>query len=112
MRELVLEELLDKVTNRFLLSLAAAKRARQIKEGAKPLVAREENEYELITALDEILEKKIDIEVADPTENEVTPVEVEKNEANKKESKEDEKDKTAKKAEKNSSRKKKRSLDA
>jgi len=107
MRELVLEELLNKVTNRFLLSLSSAKRARQIKEGARPLVERDENEYELVTALDEILEEKIDIEVADPLENEqVTPVEVDKNEAKEKKEKEKEK------AEKNSSKKRKRSLDA
>ena len=106
MRELLLEELLEKVTNRFLLSLSSAKRARQIKEGAKPLVETEENEYELVTALDEILDKKIDIEVCDPAETEeVTPVEVEDKA---KEEKDKEKDKL--KAEKNSTKKKKRSL--
>ncbi len=65
MRELVLEELLDKVRNRFLLTVAAARRARQLKEGAKRLIDADENEVPVIVALDEILEDKIRIEVGE-----------------------------------------------
>jgi DNA-directed RNA polymerase subunit omega len=65
MRELVLEELLDKVKNRFLLTVAAARRARQIRDGAKVLIDAPEGEPPVIVALDEILEDKIRIEVGE-----------------------------------------------
>jgi DNA-directed RNA polymerase subunit omega len=65
MRELVLEELLDKVRNRFLLTVAAARRARQIRDGAKVLIDAPDGEPPVIVALDEILEDKIRIEVGE-----------------------------------------------
>ncbi|MBU0581088.1 MAG: DNA-directed RNA polymerase subunit omega [Candidatus Margulisbacteria bacterium] len=65
MRALVLEELLEKVQNRFLLVVAAARRARQIKDGAVKLIDAPEDESPVIVALDEILEDKINIEVGE-----------------------------------------------
>jgi len=65
MRALVLEELLDKVQNRFLLAVSAAKRARQIKDGSKKLIDAPEDENVVIVALDEILEDKIRIEIGE-----------------------------------------------
>jgi len=103
MRELVLEELLEKVTNRFILSLASARRARQIKEGAKPLVETEADEYELVTALDEILESKIEIIIEEPEE--VSPIAVDEVEEKTKASKD-------KKPKKDTTKKKKKSLNA
>lgn len=61
MKELVTEELLKKIKNRFILSIAAAKRARQIKDGAVPLVEKEDDSPELIVALNEIMSNKIDV---------------------------------------------------
>lgn len=63
MKKLVTEELLKKVDNRFLLSIAASKRARQLKDGAVPLVEGAEGQPELLIALDEIMEDKIKIEI-------------------------------------------------
>lgn len=65
MRALVLEELLEKVQNRFLLAVAAARRARQIKDGSKKLIDAPEDESPVVVALDEILEDKIRIEVGE-----------------------------------------------
>lgn len=78
MRELVLEELLDKVKNRFLLTVAAARRARQLKEGAKPLIDMAENEPPVIVALDEILEDKIRIEIGDSKQTALQEVDLKK----------------------------------
>lgn len=65
MRALVLEELLEKVQNRFLLTVSAARRARQLKDGAKRLIDAPDDEVPVIVALDEILEDKINIEVGE-----------------------------------------------
>lgn len=67
MRALVLEELLEKVKNRFLLTVASARRARQLREGAKPMIDAPADESSVIIALDEILEDKIKIEVGEIT---------------------------------------------
>ncbi|MFC1516935.1 DNA-directed RNA polymerase subunit omega [Candidatus Margulisiibacteriota bacterium] len=67
MRALVIEELLEKVQNRFLLTVSAARRARQLKDGAKRLIDAPEDESAVIIALDEILEDKIDIQVGEIT---------------------------------------------
>lgn len=61
MKELVTEELLKKIKNRFILSIAAAKRARQLKDGAVPLIEKEEDAPDLITALNEIMNNKIEV---------------------------------------------------
>jgi DNA-directed RNA polymerase subunit omega len=63
MREIVTEELLKKIENRFLLSIVAAKRARQIKDGAVPLVEAKPEDSELMVALCEIMDDKISAEV-------------------------------------------------
>jgi DNA-directed RNA polymerase subunit omega len=60
-----IHEILKENPNRFLLAAATAKRARQIKEGAKPLVAYVPNEpmNHVAIALKEIFEGKIQISV-------------------------------------------------
>jgi DNA-directed RNA polymerase subunit omega len=68
MREIVNEELLKKIDNRFMLSLVAAKRARQLKDGAVPLVERSDNDTDLMIALCEITEEKIWAEIVEPNE--------------------------------------------
>ncbi|MDR2430967.1 MAG: DNA-directed RNA polymerase subunit omega [Candidatus Margulisbacteria bacterium] len=62
MKEIVLEEVLKKLDNRFMLSVVAAKRARQLKDGAIPQVDRTEDDSDLLTALGEIMEDKIQAE--------------------------------------------------
>jgi len=67
MKELVTEQLLKKIKNRFVLSIAAAKRARQLKDGAVPLVTRDDDgSPDLIVALNEIMANKIDVTNDDP----------------------------------------------
>jgi DNA-directed RNA polymerase subunit omega len=63
MKEIVTEELLKKINNRFLLSIVAAKRARQIKDGAVPLVNDYQGKSDLDVALTEIIENMIQAEV-------------------------------------------------
>lgn len=65
MREIVNEELLKKIDNRFMLSLVAAKRARQLKDGAVSLVERSDNDTDLMIALAEISEEQIWAEIVE-----------------------------------------------
>ena len=60
-----IEKLNKKIPNRFILSIAVAKRAKQLKEGIKPLVNYNPDEpysYILI-ALKEISEGKINVDI-------------------------------------------------
>ena len=68
MKEIVTEELLQKIDNRFLLSIVAAKRARQIKDGAIPLVDSEVEgtDGSLAVALSEVNADKIKVSVEKP----------------------------------------------
>ena len=55
-------ELMKKVPNKFVLSLATAKRARQIKEGSKPMVElSEQAPVPIVLALEEIQNDKINV---------------------------------------------------
>ena len=63
MKEIVLEEVLKKLDNSFMLSVVAAKRARQLKDGAIPQVERTEDDNDLLVALCEIDNNKIKAEV-------------------------------------------------
>lgn len=65
MKEIVLEEVLKKMGNRFMLSVVAAKRARQLKDGAVPQVERTEEDNDLLVALSEVMEDKIQAEVVE-----------------------------------------------
>lgn len=58
--------LTKKFPNRFLLTLAAAKRARQIKEGARPLI-EDEGVVPIMTALEELRTDKIEVYLDEPT---------------------------------------------
>ena len=57
MARITVEDCLTKVDNRFELILLAAKRARQLFKGAKPLL--ETDNREIVTALREIAEGKV-----------------------------------------------------
>lgn len=52
-------KLTERVPNRFLLTLAIAKRARQIKDGAEPLVDFDDNYSPITIAMKEIEQGKI-----------------------------------------------------
>jgi len=62
MKEIVLEEVLKKMDNRFTLSIVAAKRARQLKDGAVPQIEKNDDDNDLLVALGEISEDKIHAE--------------------------------------------------
>ena len=66
-KELDVTKILSKVPNKFLLCVAAAKRARQLKEGIRPSieVSQEHDLIPLVTALEEILEGKVTVVVRD-----------------------------------------------
>ena len=56
-----ISELLERVPNRFVLSLAIAKRARQLKDGAEPIIDIKSNKNltPITIAMREIQEKKL-----------------------------------------------------
>ncbi len=67
--EINLSELFEKVPNRFLLTVAASKRARQLEDGARPLIeASMAHNRALDIALMEIQLGKIVVSIEDATE--------------------------------------------
>jgi DNA-directed RNA polymerase subunit omega len=57
MARVTVEDCLGKITNRFQLVMVAAKRAKQLLKGAKPLV--ETDNREIVTALREVAAGKV-----------------------------------------------------
>jgi DNA-directed RNA polymerase subunit omega len=57
MARITVEDCLEKVPNRFQLVLLAARRAKQLLKGARPLV--ESDNKEVVSALREIAEAKV-----------------------------------------------------
>lgn len=62
MARVTIEDCLDKIPNRFMLVHMAAKRVRQIREGAEFLVKSSDNE-DVVTALREIAAGKVYIKI-------------------------------------------------
>lgn len=75
MARITVEDCLDKIDNRFELVLTATKRARQIGNGAEPMV-QEENDKPTVLALREIAEGHIDSERIDLLQAELDAAEV------------------------------------
>jgi len=63
MARITVEDSLQTVTNRFALTILSARRARQLLDGAKPLLETK-NKF-VVTALREIAEKKVYFENLD-----------------------------------------------
>jgi DNA-directed RNA polymerase omega subunit len=63
-----IESLLSKVPNRFVLAVGAARRGRQLLEGANPLIAVA-NTPPVLAALAEINKEKVVIEMAKKDED-------------------------------------------
>jgi DNA-directed RNA polymerase subunit omega len=59
MARITVEDCLERVPNRFELVLLAARRAKQLLKGARPLV--ESDNKDIVTALREIAEEKVRI---------------------------------------------------
>mgnify|MGYP000090178008 CR=1 FL=1 len=64
MARITVEDCLDRIDNRFEMVLTATKRARQISNGADPLV-EEENDKPTVIALREIADVLVDPERVD-----------------------------------------------
>lgn len=58
MARVTVEDCLEKVDNRFMLVMMAAKRVKQLYKGARPLVATKNNRF-VVTALREIAAGKL-----------------------------------------------------
>jgi DNA-directed RNA polymerase subunit omega len=63
MARITVEDCLDQVPNRFELVLLAARRAKQLLKGARPLV--ESDNKEIVTALREVADVKVRIQYDD-----------------------------------------------
>ena len=75
MARITVEDCLDKIGNRFELVRTATRRARQIANGAEPMV-QEENDKPTVIALREIAEGHIDSERVDLLQAELDAAEV------------------------------------
>ncbi len=74
MARITVEDCLENVDNRFELVLTATKRARQIANGAEPLV-EEENDKPTVLALREIAEGYLDASKVDMLQAEIEAAE-------------------------------------
>jgi len=63
MARITVEDCLARVPNRFELVLLAARRAKQLLKGARPLVDSENKE--VVTALREVAEERVRLQYAD-----------------------------------------------
>ena len=72
MARITIEDCLEQAPNRFLLVHMGAKRVRQLRDGAPPLVHAPKNEM-IVVALREIAAKKIVIKQDDVPSEEVPP---------------------------------------
>lgn len=63
MARITVDDCLDRIPNRFQLTLAAAYRARQISNGSEPLVAHVQKDKPTVLALREIAAGKVGMEI-------------------------------------------------
>ncbi len=61
MARITIEDCLEKVGNKFALSIAAMKRARQISGGAKIVASENDDNKHVVSALREIAEGKVGV---------------------------------------------------
>lgn len=74
MARITVEDCLDRIDNRFEMVLTATKRARQIANGAEPLV-EEENDKPTVIALREIADGLVNPETVDVIQAEIEAAE-------------------------------------
>ena len=63
MARVTVEDCLEKVDNRFLLVMLAAKRVKQLYKGAKPLIENRHSNKNVVMALREVAAGKLNYEV-------------------------------------------------
>ncbi len=61
MARITIEDCLEKIGNKFALSIAAMKRARQISKGAVVVASENDDNKHVVSALREIAEGKVDV---------------------------------------------------
>lgn len=65
MARITVDDCLPHITNHFDLTLAAARRARQLENGTMPLVDDTRNDKATVTALREIAAGQVDVSILD-----------------------------------------------
>ncbi len=63
MARITVDDCLEKIPNRFQLTLAAAYRARQVANGSEPLVSGTQKDKPTVVALREIAAGKVGLEI-------------------------------------------------
>ncbi len=63
MARITVEDCLREVPNRFLLTMVATKRAKQLFKGAEPLIENKSKNRNIVLALREIAAGKVDFEI-------------------------------------------------
>ncbi len=63
MARVTVEDCLEKIPNRFLLTMVAVKRAKQLYKGSKPLIENKQGNKRVVVALREIAAGKIEYEI-------------------------------------------------
>lgn len=63
MARVTVEDCLDQIPNRFLLTMVASKRAKQLYKGAQPLIDNKAGNKKVVLSLREIAAEKIEYEL-------------------------------------------------
>ena len=63
MARVTVEDCLDQIPNRFLLTMVASRRAKQLYKGAQPLIENKAGNKKVVLALREIAAKQIEYEL-------------------------------------------------
>ncbi len=63
MARITVEDCLEAIPNRFLLTMVATKRVKQLYKGAQPLIENKSNNRKVVLALREIAAGKIEYEI-------------------------------------------------
>lgn len=63
MARVTVEDCLEQIPNRFLLTIVAAKRTKQLYKGAKPLIENKSHNKKVVMALREIAEGAVEYEI-------------------------------------------------
>lgn len=65
MARVTVEDCLEEISNRFLLAMVAAKRAKQLYRGAAPMIENVSGNKKVVQALREIAAGKVEFEAPD-----------------------------------------------
>ncbi len=63
MARVTVEDCLDQIPNRFLLTMVAAKRSKQLYKGSQPLIENKSNNKKIVVALREVAAGKVEFEI-------------------------------------------------